>query len=245
VAIQTSDPQIEIMELKFAGHVQDGYRFFDHAGSFIARVRNEQLEWNTVRGLPNQAVFKHYKDPLVADIGSQAVVLSHNAPVRLEVAVEAVEKLAKAAEYFYTLYTETIKSPRTLRVGVHFAFAFPAGNVEEADRFVTKSIASPFSEILRGSTKGDFYDGSGSYFLTDPQGPVRRSFHVSSVVRDALPGVEPPMGFPVSGNGAVVVAVDNFTRPDEGHFPKLAMFIQEQYVISKTYALEAVKRRVG
>ena len=154
-------------------------------------------------------------------------------------------KKPEEPEYFYSLYTETIKSPRTERLGVYFAFAFPAGSVEEADRFIAKAIASPFSDLIKASTKTDLYDGASYYFMGDSANSIRRSFLVNSIVRNQSPSASPPMGFPITdGEGAVVVAVDTFTRPDDGHLPKLAMFIQEQYAVSKAYSLEIMQKRV-
>jgi len=245
VAIQTNDPQVSVGDIKFAARYEGSYRIMDSIGQLISSVHENRPEWTAIKTTSQQVVFRHHKESLVADIGNISMALHSPGDFRLPDASAAIESFALASEYFYELVTSIVKSKRTDRVGVHFGFGFPSGSVEEADRFVVRALESPFSNLVTQIAHGEFVDGGANFFVAHSGSPLRRSFALHSTVRNQKPGAPPLDGFPITeGEGAVILAIDNFTRADSGHFPKVRMFVQNCYAESKSIALEVMQTRV-
>src|SRR5262249_55550817 len=217
----------------------------DSAGEFITRVGEQRPEWEPVRSVPGQAFFKHHKDPIVAEVGNLSLAVSYRGTLKLVDAASVIEKFSLAAEYFYEAVASVIRSKRTERLGVVFVFDFPAGSVEEADRFVVKGTECPFSALVAAESNARFVDVGANFFFASEGSSVRRSFTFNSTARNRKPGSPPLEGFPVTeGDGAVQVTVDNFTRLDTGHQGKLRMFTQDRYAESKSIAVKIMQTRV-
>ena len=125
-------------------------------------------EWEPVKMLPQQAVFRHKQDSMIADIGNLSMSVQYTEKVRPADAGPAVERLALAAEYYYELVVGLIQSTRTERIGVGVSFTFPAGSVEEADRFVARSLESPFASLLARAFRWHSDRRSRSLFRRQP-----------------------------------------------------------------------------
>src|SRR5262249_15282702 len=135
---------------------------------------------------------------------------------------------------------------RTTRVGARFLFLAPADSLEEADRFVQRGASSPLLDALSEKAKAQPVDAQVVCVLDDADSGYRRRIQLSSVVIEQKPEDPPYLGLPGDpGSGGVAVDIDTYTRPEEEHFAKVSLFVQESYLKSRALAADIFRWLVG
>src|SRR5690606_8294320 len=95
-------------------------------------------------------------------------------------------------------------------------------------------------------TNVDLVDGSGHWVFEDRKTGVRRTVRLQSVVTEQPAGAPPVLGFPeVIGSGGLFIDIDEYTRPDEGHFSGLKNHLQGAFLRSRDTALKLLSWAVN
>lgn len=244
MAIQINQEKIRIHRIVFQARYTEGFRFLNRSGELLLRIRSERPEWQFQADF-GQIMLNHKAERLNARISVDDVNVSFGQPIDLKEGQKKVETFAQAADWLYETVVDAILSPRTIRVGIYFQFIAPADSIEECDRLTWKVLESPLQKWVTTATNCKPVEAVGVYFVEDAETGIRRSIHLSSSVFDQPPGAQPPMGFDdVAGNGCLSLESDTYARPNEGHYPKIRMFVQEQYALAKKAALEIFRNCV-
>jgi hypothetical protein len=224
----------------FQARYSDGYRFLDRAGELLNQIHNEFPLWTVVRLTQQLATLQHAELPLVANFGTSAVDLTWNNKKEM---ISAAEKSAKSfgeqCQLMYNLAVETLGLSSTRRIGVRFHFLAPADSLEESDRIVCRALESSYQTKAKEVLAMDFVDGTCSLVFEDLNTGLRRIINTSSCIVETPPGSPEFLGFRgVPGSGGLLIDIDTYTRPATGHFPKLTIFIQDQFFKTYGFALK-------
>jgi hypothetical protein len=237
MSVHTQDDRLMILAMIFEARYEEGYRFLDHSGELLVRIKRLNPSWE-VAGLSQKVVsLIHREQHLLLNIGIEKIDISTTERVTFADAEKMARIVGQSAEETYGVVVEVLKVPRTTRVGTRFAFLAPADNLEEADRFMWKASASSLFNAVADKTKSQPREAQLTYVLDDPESGYRRRVGLSSVVIEQKPEDPPYLGLPGDkGSGGVVVDIDTFTRPDESQFGKTSMFVQDNYLKSRSQA---------
>lgn len=245
MAIHSHPDKLRILRMVFQARYLEGMRFLNRSGDIMVRIRAERPEWEAARLTLGLFTLAHKANNLVANIGTEAVDLTFGQPIDSKDGDKKAELFAEAADWLYGIVVNGINSPRTVRVGVAFQFFAPADSVEECDRLTWRIMASPFQQWVTSATKGKPVEAMSNCFVEDSETGIRRSIQGWSGVVEQPPGALPAMGFgDVQGKGGYILEIDTYTRPDEGHYPKVTIFIQDQFLAAKRIALEIYRNSV-
>lgn len=243
MSVHTHRDSLKVLAMIFEARYDEGYRFLDHTGELLVRIRRHNPVWK-VDVLAHNLVSLGYREQhLRLNIGIDKIDVSTTEQMTLADAEKQAQNLGQAAEGMYSLTVEVLKLPRTSRVGTRFAFLAPSDNLEEADRFMWKAADSPLINAFAEETKSQPREAQLIYVLDGPESGYRRRVTLSSVVLEQKPEDPPYLGLPGDqGSGGVVVDIDTFMRPDESHLGKASMFVQQNYLKSQSQAMDIFAR---
>ncbi|HJT76145.1 MAG TPA: hypothetical protein VJ739_02995 [Gemmataceae bacterium] len=237
MAVHTQEGSLKVLAMIFEARYDEGYRFLDHAGELLVRIKRHRPSWAVLSLAQKTVSLVHQELHLLANIGVEKIDVSVTERLGLLQADKQARILGDAAEEFYNLALEVLKIPRTTRVGTRFAFLAPSDSLEEADRFMRRAASSPMLDAVVEQTKSEAREGQFVYVLDDLQSGHRRRVTLLSAVIEQKPEDPPFVGLPGdSGSGGVAVDLDTYTRPEEAHFAKVSMFVQENYGKSRSQA---------
>lgn len=228
---------LKIIRLIFEARYDEGFRYLDHSGETLVRVRKHNSSWvvNTVD--PQRTVLINNKDELACSFNNEAMNVATSKELSCAEMDKRLPALAKEADTIYKMTVETLNVPNTTRIGVRCLILAPTDSLEEAHRLVCRVPGSPLREKLVAITKFDLCDVSASYVLEDPESGLRRKIQLSAVAQ-VEPEKPPLTGLATDdATGGVLVDVDSFSRPDKGHYAEVGMTVQESYSASKNLAL--------
>lgn len=238
MSVHTQRDSLKILAMIFEARYDEGYRFLDHTGELLVRIRRHNPAWKVDVLAHNVVSLSHREQHLRLNIGIDKIDVSTTVQMTLADAEKQARNLGEAAEGIYSLTLEVLKLPRTTRVGTRFAFLAPSDNLEEADRFMWKAADSPLINAVAEETKSQPREAHLMYVLDDPESGYRRRVTLSSVVLEQKPEDPPYLGLPGDqGSGGVVVDIDTCTRPEEAQLGKASMFVQENYLKSRSQAM--------
>ena len=238
MSVNSDDLAILSSTAVFESRFDDAYRYYDRCGEVISRIRKLDSNWVPLRidaqtgALANKALGLR----LVFDDRRMSVGRTTSEWVPASTAAELVQTLGPEAETLYSLITDTLQVPNSIRIGARFDFQAPADSMEDAERFLSKSLRSDLSKSLEDELTGTLYESSTVYRIDESKSGIRRSvqIHKVSIMDASDPGLT---GLPGDlGKAAVEIDVDSYTRPDEGHFNGLSDFIQRSFSKSKVIA---------
>lgn len=237
--VHTRDEKVQLTHLIFQARYTDGYRFLDRAGEILQEIRNRFPLWSVVKIARTQATLRYAGiESLVANIGFEAIDLMRTEKQSLADAEKFAKVFGEQSEQLYTLVTEKLSASSTTRVGVRFHFLAPADSLEESDRVNCGSLRSAYQQKVGDVLGMQLVDGGTNFVFEDIESGTRRSIQTYSAITDQPPGSADYFGLgKPNGSGGLLVDIDTFTRPNKGHFPKLAIFIQEQFLKTKEIAL--------
>lgn len=237
MSVHTQNNSLKILAMIFEARYDEGYRFLDHMGELLVRIRRYNPAW-AVAGLAQKVVSLIYQEQgLVLNIGVDKIDVSIIGKITFAEAEKKTRILGQAAEDLYGLVLEVLKVPRTTRVGTRFGFLAPSDSLEEADRFIWKAASSPLLDAVAAETKSHPREAQLAYILDDPESGYRRRVTLTSVILEQKPEDPPFLGLPGDlGVGGVVVDIDTYTRPEGSHLGKASMFVQENYLKSRSQA---------
>lgn len=237
MSVHTQGDSLKILAMIFEARYEEGYRFLDHTGELLVRIRRLNPAWVVRRLAQNLATLIYQEQELLLNIGVDKIDISTTGIVTIKDAESKARILGDAADGIYGLILEILKVPRTTRVGTRFAFLAPADNLEEADRFMWKAAASSLLNAVADKTKSQPREAQLIYVLDDPESGYRRRVTLSSVVVEQKPEDPPYLGLPGDqGSGGVVVDIDTYTRPEESQVGKTSIFVQDNYLKSRSQA---------
>ncbi len=228
--------------MAFEVRYSEGYRYLDHCGETLNRIRRHDRSWivNAVNPGAGQ-MLNDRKNLLLVFSNERINVGLSNPPIPLNEAAKFCEKFGAECESLYSIIVNTIGVTETTRVGFRVVLSAESDTLEESDRFVSKGARSPFLDKLKEISQSELRDASMAYALEDVQHGTRRRITVSSqaVVK---PEDVPDTGLGShAGTGSVLIDIDTFTRPESGHFPSSNMFIQNNMIRSRSIALETLQ----
>jgi hypothetical protein len=239
MSVHTHEGRLKVVAAVFEARFDEGYRYLDRSGELLVRINKYDPSWRVSVLTQQVGQLTQKQRRLLLNIGVEKIDLSSTKAWDLPQAEKEARELGDSAEAFYELAIEVLKIPRTLRVGIRFAFTAPADSLEEADRFVSKALACPLRDVIAEKAKGQPIDAQVSYVVEDSESGLRRRVQVVSAILGQNPGDPPFLGLAGDvGSGGVVVDVDTYTRPDHGHFPKASLFVQDNYLKARAFARE-------
>lgn len=239
MAVHSHVERMKIETLAFETRFRDGYRYLDHCGETIVRIRSRNPCWavtsvNVVGG-------QLRNDDLNMALNLSSFSMSVNLlkpPIDVHGVEPKVEAYAKEAEAIYEIVTRALRVTETTRVGARFRFVAPADTLEEADRFICRGMDSPLLEKLKESTRSELRDAAVAFVLADQESGHRRRIEIVSQTSQK-PGDDPYTGLDGElRTGSVVVDIDTFTRPERGHLERSSLFIQKSYLRAGVIAME-------
>jgi len=239
MAVHTHEENLKVLAMIFEARYDEGYRFLDHCGELLVRFRQKNPSW-TVAALGQQTVsLVQKKDGLLINVGVAKFDASTTAHLTQAEADQQAPKLGRAAEEFYERTHEVLQISRTTRVATRFVFMAPSDSLEEADRFLLKASSSALRDAVATTTKSEPREAQFVYVVDDPESGCRRRVTLFSIILEQKPEDPPFLGLPGdSGSGGVVVDIDTYTRPVETHPAKTDVFVQENYLRTRSQAKE-------
>jgi hypothetical protein len=240
MSVHTSRDSLKVLAMIFEARYDEGYRFLDHTGELLVRIRRQHPSWTVNLLAQNIVSLINQSASLQLNVTVEKIDVSARPQVKISLS-EAEKKariLGDAAEEFYNLTVEVLKVPRTIRVGARFVFLAPSDSLEEADRFMWKAAESPLINAIAEETKGQPTEAQLVCVLDDPQSGYRQRITLASALIEQKPEDPPFLGLPGDqGSGGVLVDIDTYTRPEETHLGKISMFFQENYLKSQSQAM--------
>lgn len=234
MSVHTQDGSLKVRAMIFEARYEAGFRYLDHAGELLVKIREKHPSWVVVGIGPLAATLYQQESRLTCGIGIEKIDVSTAESLTLVDAERTSRALGEAAECLYNLTVEVLKTPRTIRVGARFSILAPSDSLEEADRFVFKGTGSPLLDAILEKTKAEPREGQLAYVLDDPKSRHRRLVKLFSIVMDHKPEDPPYTGLPGDrGSGGVMVDIDTYTRPEVGHQGKVSTFVQESFLKSR------------
>ncbi len=235
--VHTEDNSLKVLAMIFEARYDEGFRFLDHAGELLLKMRNLNPAWAVTVLTQRLVSLLNRQHGLSLNVGVEKLDVSTSERLSLSDADRKSKPLGEAAEEFYHLTLEVLKVPRTLRVGSRFVFLAPSDSLEEADRFMWKAATSPLLEAVAANTGGQATEAQVAYILDDPESGHRRRVTLYSLVLEQKPEDPPFLGLPGDrGSGGVVVDIDVYSRPEESHLAKTSLFVQNSYLRARSQA---------
>jgi hypothetical protein len=234
--VQTQPDALKVAQLVFEARFDEGYRYLDKCGELLVRIRRHSARWVPTTPNPQLAALSNEEHKLILNVNTEHMVLATAEELPSSAANKTIEIFGSEAEILYRMAAEALSVPNTTRVGLRCRILAGADSLEEANRFMCRLPGSALREEVLQYTHFQLRNTSVSYTLEDPESGLRRSLNLSSVARVEA-GAPPITGLASDqGSGFVLVDIDTFTRPDQGHLNKLNVFIQESYAASRDLA---------
>lgn len=238
MAVHAYEEKIKVSVAAFEVRYEEGYRYLDRSGEALVRIRRHDRSWVVVGMNPQSGQLMNSDKNLVLFFNTDRCNLGVNAELDLNGAEGKIERFAKESRAIYEIVTDSIGVTETTRIGIRFRFLAPADNMEEADRFVGRGSRSPLLEEIEKSTRSRLHDAFVAYIVEDAEKGHRMRVEVSSQFKQKA-GTPAYTGLGgEEGTGSACVDIDTFTRPESGHFERSDLFIQNNYLRSRTVALE-------
>ncbi|OAI47172.1 hypothetical protein AYO44_09980 [Planctomycetaceae bacterium SCGC AG-212-F19] len=227
---------LKVIKLAFEVRYDEGYRYLDHCGETLVRIRRHSKSWVVNSVNPQLGALNNYVEKLTLTIGNEGFTLQTDEEFDTSKAEKKSEAFGLEAEKLAGIILDTIGVPDTRRVGFRCMFLAPADSLEDANRFMCNVSGSPLLDHLTGSTNSELRIADLTYVTEEPESGIRRRIQLMSVTR-LQAGTPLPTGLSSDeGSGGVVADVDTFTRPESGHFTRTNMFIQGSYLKAKKIA---------
>ncbi len=237
--VHTQLAALKILRVVFEARYDEGYRYLDRCGETIVRIRKDDPSWLIGPIDPQRGVLTNLERKLTLNMGNESLLVATTDESDSIAMGEKIQELAREGDTLYKIIVASLNVPNTTRVGLRCQFLAQADTLEEANLFVSRALISPFRDDLLSYTKFDIRNASMAYVLEDPESGLRRRIELSAVAR-VQAGSPPITGLSTdTGSGAVLVDIDNFTRPEQGHLPRADLFILENYSAARELALHA------
>jgi hypothetical protein len=234
--VHTEDNNFKVLAMIFEARYDEGFRFLDHAGELLVKMRKIDPSWTVALVTPTVVRLVNQEQRLTLNVGTEKIDVSTE-KLSLSDADKKARPLGEATERFYHLSLDVLKLPRTLRVGSRFLFLAPSDSLEEADRFMWRSTVSPLSEAVLELTKSRATESQITYVVDDNDSGNRRRITLGSVILEQKPEDAPFLGLPGDrGSGGIVVDIDVYCRPEESHLAKASLFVQDSYLKARSQA---------
>lgn len=240
MTVHAHEEKIRLTIAAFEARYENGYRYLDHCGETIVRIRQLDRRWilgTTAQNMPAGTAMANQDRGLTLGFGSERLNIGVQGECPLSGGEKKVEELGVQGEALYELIMGCIKAPETTRIGIRYRFTAPADSLEDADQFVSRGAKSPMLDAVLKATHSDLRDAALYFVVEDRATGHRRRIAMESQVMQKA-GEPPFTGLGTEGDAAVSVDIDTFTRPESGHFQKCNFFIQNSYTRSRTIALE-------
>jgi hypothetical protein len=246
VAVHTHDSKIKVLPFIFQARYADGYNLLDRSGQLLNHLQREHPRWQIVRAVQPLITLRNPESRITANIGLSALDLTSEGNHSLPDAEKLCRTFGDACEFLYGLVVEQLSLSTTTRVGVRYQFLAPADSLEEADKAMTATLASPYQAAATKALGMDVVDGYTVLVADDRETGLRRRFAVLSFIADVPAGTPEwtGLGNP-EGSGGLLVDIDAFTRPATGHYAKCSLFIQEQFLKSRQISSITLKWIIG
>jgi len=237
MAVHAYIEKIMLTAMAFEARYDDGLRYIDHCGETISRIRKYDKSWVFIGANANTGTMLNKPSELALSFGIDRLNVARQEPAMLENGEEKAEVLGRQCESLYEIIVQGIRVPETSRVGIRYRFTAPSDTLEEADRFVNRGVKSPLLETVLKSTKSAIRDSAVSYVVEELESGYRRRIVIETQV--TVPAGAPVhTGLEKTGDAAVSIDIDTFTRPESGNFQKSNLFIQNNYNRSRLIALD-------
>jgi hypothetical protein len=239
MAVHAQLAALKILRVIFEARYDEGYRYLDRCGETLVRIRKHDPSWVIGAIDPQRGVITSLDRKLTLNMGNESMLVATTDEFDSIAMGEKIEELGREADTLYKIIVASLNVPNTTRVGLRCQFLAQADTLEEANQFISRALVSPLRDDLLGYTKFDVRNASMSYVLEDPESGLRRRIELLAVAR-VQAGSPPITGLSTDvGSGGVLVDIDNFTRPEQGHLPRADLFIQENYSAARELALHA------
>lgn len=237
MSVHAYDEKIRLSIMAFEARYEDGYRYLDHCGETIVRIRHFKRSWVVGTAVPQGTTMVNAELGLALNFGNERINIANQGEVALSEGEKKAEILGNESEALYELVLASIKVPETSRIGIRYRFTAQADSLEEADRFVSRGARSPLLETVLKSARADLRDAAMFYVVEEATSGYRRRIAIESQV--AMKAESPiHTGLEREGHASVSIDIDTFTRPETGHFQKSNFFIQNNYTRSWAIASE-------
>jgi len=230
MAVHAHRASLKVIKAIFEARYDDGYRYLDRCGETLVQIRKYSPSWVPGQIDPQRGVVTNFVHQLTLNMGHQSMLVATNDELDYIAMEKKLQVFAQEAEVLYKIIVETLNVPNTTRVGLRVQFMAPADALEEAHKFVRDAAVSPLWASIQEYTRTELRSASMLYVLEEQESGLRRRIELSPVARVQV-------GDPLitglasdRGSGGVMVDIDSFTRPEEGHLPKAGMFIQKNFL---------------
>lgn len=239
MAVHAYVERMKLGTLAFEARFKDGYRYLDRCGESIVQIQSHNSSWLPSSVNPMAGALRNEEKNIQLVMNTQGLAFNfYKFPINLNGIETFVQSYALEAEAVYHIVVRALKVTETTRVGARFRFQAEADTLEEADRFVCNGVRSPLLDQIETSSRSRLRDAGVVYVVEDPESGYRRRVEIVSQVSQKM-GEAPPTGLDrEEGTGAVVIDIDTFTRPEQGHFENAGMFIQESFNRSRIIGME-------
>src|SRR5258708_3968139 len=113
MSVHTQGNSLKLLAMIFEARYDEGYRFLDHTGELLVRIRRHNPAW-AVAGLAQRVVSLIYQEQgLLLNIGVDKIDVSTTQKITFADAEKKARILGDAAEGIYSLTLEVLKLPRT------------------------------------------------------------------------------------------------------------------------------------
>src|SRR6516162_6441792 len=103
MSVHTREDSLKVVAMIFEARYDEGYRFLDHTGELLVRIRRHHPFWVVV-GLAQKVVSViHREHRLLLNIGVEKLDVSTNEHITAAEAEKQARLLGDAAEEFYSL----------------------------------------------------------------------------------------------------------------------------------------------
>jgi hypothetical protein len=238
MAVQFREDKLLVTTMTFEARYSEGYRYLDHCGETLVRLRAHDRRWEINRANPSGTNLRNAALEMLLLFDNDRIALSVQRPFDFAEAEKKSRSLGNEAQALYEIVVGSLRVPETTRVGVRFRYAAPADSLEEADGFVSRGLKSPLLDTILSISSAQLVDASAAFVVEEPSRGYRRRIAIESEVQ-LEPGEVGSGGLGTEeGRARVAIDVDAFTRPESGHFPNSSRFIQESYLRARTISLD-------
>jgi len=232
--VNFDEREFKVQTVVFEARFDQGDRYFDLCGQTVVRLRRELPQLVAQRVALESTILIWPNEPVVISFDPKKVIISRssNEWTPSKDAEKHVRAIAPVISKAYPVICESLEIPNTTRVGARFSFIAEATSLEDAQRVVAVALnATPFAaSIINASGKDEeVYSGSIRCQIEDVETGFRTTVMLSPAIRTEI-GEPDLTGLPGENRkSGVLIDIDTFTRPPEGHFDSSRTFFENAY----------------
>ncbi len=180
MTVHAHEQKITLTIATFETRYEDGYRYLDHCGDTLVRIRQLDRRWvlgTAMQNMPKGSAMVNQERELSLFFNNERIAISVQAGAGFPL-VEGERKaelLGVNGEALYDLIVECIRVRESSRVGVRYRFTAPADSLEEADRFVSRGAKSLMLDVpFSAATRSDSTRDAALFFVVEDQATGHR-----------------------------------------------------------------------